>query len=176
MKFLPGPGLGGHCIPVDPTYLAWKMKSLNFPARFIDLATEINNQMPAHVADRSADILNDDRIALNGSRILILGVAYKADVSDVRESPALDIMALLRGKGAEISFHDPHVPEVVLDGETLKTIDLSDEQLASHDLVIILTDHAAVDTARVVAKAQRVFDTRNATRDIAEGSEKIRRL
>jgi len=176
MKFLPGPGLGGHCIPVDPTYLSWKMKTLNFTARFIELATEINSQMPAHVADRVADILNDDRMALKGSRILVLGVAYKANVSDVRESPALDVMQRLRVKGAEISFHDPHVGEVALEGGTLKGVDLSDEQLASADLVVILTDHAVVDTARVVARAQRVFDTRNATRGVTQGREKIRLL
>ncbi len=114
MKFQPGPGLGGHCIPVDPTYLAWKMKSLNFSARFIDTATEINGHMPEHVARTVGDLLNEDRIAVNGARILILGVAYKADVSDMRESPALDIIALLEAKGAEIRYHDPHVPEVRL--------------------------------------------------------------
>ena len=176
MKFLPGPGLGGHCIPVDPTYLSWKMKSLNFPARFIDLATEINGQMPEHVADRVADLLNEDRIAVNGSRILILGAAYKANVSDVRESPALDVMKLLRAKGAEISYHDPHVAELELDGTVFKSEDLTDERVASQDVIVIVTDHAAVDTARVVERAQRVFDTRNATRGIGEGREKIRRL
>jgi UDP-N-acetyl-D-glucosamine dehydrogenase len=176
MKFLPGPGLGGHCIPVDPTYLSWKMKSLNFPARFIDLATEINGQMPEHVAERVGDLLNEDRIAVNGSRILILGAAYKANVSDVRESPALDVMKLLRNKGAEICYHDPHVPELELEGTMFKSQDLSDDLVARQDLVVIVTDHAAVDTARVVAHAQRVFDTRNATRGIAEGREKIRRL
>jgi UDP-N-acetyl-D-glucosamine dehydrogenase len=176
MKFLPGPGLGGHCIPVDPTYLSWKMKSLNFPARFIDLATEINGQMPEHVADRVADLLNEDRIAVNGSRILILGAAYKANVSDVRESPSLDVMKLLRAKGAELAYHDPHVPELDLDGTTYKSQDLTDDLIASQDLIVIVTDHAAVDTANVVARAQRVFDTRNATKGIREGSEKIRRL
>src|SRR5258705_1733472 len=176
MKFLPGPGLGGHCIPVDPTYLSWKMKSLNFPARFIDLATEINGQMPEHVAERVGNLLNEDRIAVNGSRILILGAAYKANVSDVRESPALDVMKLLRAKGAEISYHDPHVGELELDGTMFKSEDLTDELVASQDLVVIVTDHAAVDTARVVAHAQRVFDTRNATHGIRDGSEKVRRL
>ncbi len=176
MKFLPGPGLGGHCIPVDPTYLSWKMKSLNFPARFIDLATEINGQMPEHVAERVGDLLNEDRIAVNGSRILILGAAYKANVSDVRESPSLDVMKLLRAKGAEISYHDPHVAELELEGRMFKSEDLTDELIESQDLVVIVTDHAAVDTAHVVAHAQRVFDTRNATRGIREGREKIRRL
>jgi len=112
MKFLPGPGLGGHCIPVDPTYLAWKMKSLNFPARFIDLATEINGNMPEHVVSRIADLLNDDRLAVNGSRVLVLGVAYKADVADVRESPALDVIRLLAARGADVRYHDPHVSEL----------------------------------------------------------------
>jgi UDP-N-acetyl-D-glucosamine dehydrogenase len=176
MKFLPGPGLGGHCIPVDPTYLSWKMKSLNFPARFIDLATEINGQMPEHVADRVADLLNEDRIAVNGSRILILGAAYKANVSDVRESPALDVMKLLRAKGADIAYHDPHVAELELEGAIFKSQDLTDDLVASQDLIVIVTDHASVDTARVVARAQRVFDTRNATKGVREGSEKVRRL
>ena len=176
MKFLPGPGLGGHCIPVDPTYLSWKMKSLNFPARFIDLATEINGRMPEHVAERVGDILNEDRIATNGARILIVGVAYKADVSDVRESPALSVMALLRAKGAELIYHDPHVPELELEGETFKCQELEDEVVARQDLVVILTDHQGVDTPRLVARAQRVFDTRNATREVREGREKVRRL
>ena len=109
MKFLPGPGLGGHCIPVDPAYLAWKMRSLNFQARFIELATEINGQMPRHVAERINDLLNEDCIAVNGAKILILGVAYKSNVSDMRESPALDVMRLLAQKGAEIRYSDPHV-------------------------------------------------------------------
>jgi UDP-N-acetyl-D-glucosamine dehydrogenase len=176
MKFLPGPGLGGHCIPVDPTYLAWKMKSLNFPARFIELATEINGHMPEHVASRVADVLNEDRIAVNGSRILVLGVAYKADVADVRESPALDVMRLLAHKGADVSYHDPHVGELELEGRTLKSTDLTDDLLAASDLVVIITDHSEIDTGRVVARAQRIFDTRNATKGISEGREKIRRL
>ena len=177
MKFLPGPGLGGHCIPVDPTYLAWKMKSLNFPARFIELATEINGHMPEHVADKVADLLNVDRIAVNGARILVLGVAYKADVSDIRESPALDVVRLLAVKGAEITVHDPHVGEFVMeDGTSYKSRDLSDDALESADLVVITTAHSGVDYARVVAKAPRIFDTRNATRDVTSGREKIHKL
>jgi UDP-N-acetyl-D-glucosamine dehydrogenase len=175
MKFLPGPGLGGHCIPVDPTYLSWKMKSLNFTARFIELATDINSHMPEHVAQRVADILNEDRLAVNGSRVLVLGAAYKANVSDVRESPSLDVMRELARKGADVSYHDPHVPELDLDGRILKSLDLTDELLAGVDLVVIVTDHAAVDTARVVAKAARIFDTRNATRGMKAG-DKIHRL
>jgi UDP-N-acetyl-D-glucosamine dehydrogenase len=175
MKFVPGPGLGGHCIPVDPTYLSWKMKSLNFTARFIELATDINSHMPEHVAQRVADILNEDRLAVNGSRVLVLGAAYKADVSDVRESPSLDVMRELARKGAEVSYHDPHVPELDLDGRAMKSLDLTDELLAGVDLVVIVTDHTAVDTARVVAKAARIFDTRNATKGMKAG-EKIHRL
>lgn len=176
MKFEPGPGLGGHCIPVDPSYLSWKMKSLNFNARFIELATEINGHMPEYVAATIGDLLNEDRIALNGSNVLLLGVAYKANVSDLRESPALDVIRLLGEKGAQVSYHDPHVPEAHLDGFTAKSVELSDEALASADLVVILTSHAGVDYDRVVAKAHRVYDTRNATRGVREGREKIRKL
>jgi UDP-N-acetyl-D-glucosamine dehydrogenase len=176
MKFQPGPGLGGHCIPVDPTYLAWKMKSLNFPARFIDTATEINSHMPEHVARTVGDLLNEDRIALNGARILILGVAYKGDVSDIRESPALDIIALLEAKGADIRYHDPYVPEVRLGTRTAKSVDLTDEVIASADLVVIITNHSAVDYERLVAGAHRVYDTRNATRNLTAGKEKVRKL
>jgi UDP-N-acetyl-D-glucosamine dehydrogenase len=178
MKFLPGPGLGGHCIPVDPTYLAWKMKSLNFPARFIELATEINSHMPEHVATKIGDILNEDRLAVNGARVLVLGVAYKANVSDMRESPALDVIRLLQAKGADVAYHDPFVPELELEhgARALKSVDPSDERVRSSDLVVIITNHAGVDYARVVALAQRVFDTRNATAGVREGREKIRKL
>jgi UDP-N-acetyl-D-glucosamine dehydrogenase len=176
MKFLPGPGLGGHCIPIDPTYLSWKMKALNFPARFIELATEINTQMPVHVVRKIADILNEDRLAVNGARVLLLGVAYKANVSDMRESPALEVAELLLQKGAQVDYHDPHVPELHVGHQVLKSVDLSDAALAGADLVVIVTDHAGVDYARVLAKAQRVFDTRNATKAVREHREKLRKL
>ncbi len=176
MKFLPGPGLGGHCIPVDPTYLAWKMKSLDFPARFIEVATEINGQMPAHVAQKVSDLLNEDRLPVNGSRVLVLGVAYKPDVADMRESPALDVMRALLAKGADLVYHDPHVPEVELDGTVHKSVELTDEALAGADLAIIVTHHSAVDYDRVVEKSPRVFDTRNATRNVTAGREKVRKL
>ncbi len=176
MKFLPGPGLGGHCIPVDPTYLAWKMKSLNFPARFIELATEINGQMPRHVTDRINDMLNEDRIAVNGAKILVLGVAYKSNVSDVRESPALDIMRLLASKGAEIQFSDPHVRELELDGISHKSVDLTDDTLSTADITVVITEHAGIDYDHVVARSNRIFDTRNATKDVKKGREKIRKL
>jgi UDP-N-acetyl-D-glucosamine dehydrogenase len=176
MKFLPGPGLGGHCIPIDPTYLAWKMKSLNFPARFIELATEINAQMPWHVVRLVGDLLNEDRLAVNGAGVLVVGVAYKPDVSDVRESPALDVIELLRAKGARVDYHDPFVPELSLGHESLKSVELGEEALAGADLVLILTHHRPIDWARVVRHAQRVLDTRNATREVREGREKIRKL
>ncbi|MGB0620139.1 MAG: nucleotide sugar dehydrogenase [Myxococcota bacterium] len=176
MKFTPGPGLGGHCIPVDPAYLSWKMKSLNFPARFIELATEVNSGMPDHVVDRIAEMLNEDRLAVNGARILILGVAYKSSVDDMRESPALDVIAGLRARGGDIRYHDPFVSECTIDGEAFKSVDLTDEELKTSDLVVVLTDHPNVDYDRVVKVGPRVFDTRNATRDVADDREKITRL
>jgi UDP-N-acetyl-D-glucosamine dehydrogenase len=166
MKFLPGPGLGGHCIPVDPSYLSWRMKSLNFSARFIELATEINSGMPAHVVDRVADVLNGAQLAINGARILVIGVAYKSDVSDMRESPAIDVISLLARKGGRISYHDPFVPECEIDGVRYQGEELSDELLGESDLVLILTDHRGVDYENLVAKSSRVFDTRNATQHV----------
>jgi UDP-N-acetyl-D-glucosamine dehydrogenase len=176
MKFLPGPGLGGHCIPVDPSYLSWRMKSLNFSARFIELATEINGGMPAHVVDRVSDLLNEAELAVNGAKVLILGVAYKRDVGDMRESPAIDVVSLLARKGAKISYHDPFVAECEIDGTRYKGSELSGELLAESDLVLILTDHSGVDYGRVVEGAVRVFDTRNATRAVEDQAGKIVKL
>ncbi len=176
MKFTPGPGLGGHCIPVDPAYLSWKMKSLNFPARFIELATEVNSAMPDHVVDRIAEMLNEDRLAVNGSQILVLGVAYKASVDDMRESPALDVIAGLRARGADVRYHDPFVAECEIAGERFKSVDLTDDALKRSDLVVVLTDHPGVDYDRVVRVGPRVFDTRNATKGVREDREKITRL
>jgi UDP-N-acetyl-D-glucosamine dehydrogenase len=176
MKFTPGPGLGGHCIPVDPAYLSWKMKSLNFPARFIELATEVNGGMPDHVVDRIAEMLNEDRLAVNGSEILILGIAYKSNVDDMRESPALDIIASLRQRGAAIRYHDPFVAECEIAGESMKSVDLTDDALKKSDLVVVLTDHPGVDYERVVRVGPRVFDTRNATKLVVNDREKITRL
>jgi UDP-N-acetyl-D-glucosamine dehydrogenase len=176
MKFLPGPGLGGHCIPVDPSYLSWKMKSLNFAARFIELAVDVNSSMPRHVANKVTDLLNEDRLPVNGSRVLVLGVAYKPDVSDVRESPAIDVIEQLLHKGANITYHDPHVAEVTIGGHTLKSVDLTDEVLSGCDIAVIVTHHSAIDWNRVVARAPRIFDTRNATKNVREGRERIRKL
>lgn len=176
MKFLPGPGLGGHCIPVDPSYLAWKMKSLNFPARFIDLAIEINSRMPEHVVDRVADLLNEDRLAVNGARILVIGVAYKKNVGDMRESPALDVVAGLAARGAEIHYHDPFVSECEIDGRLYKNTDLTDALLDATDIAVILTDHDGLDYPRILAHVPRVFDTRNATKGIELHGEKVTKL
>ena len=176
MKFTPGPGLGGHCIPVDPTYLSWKMKSLNFTARFIELATDVNGHMPEYVTEKITALLNEERLAVNGAKLLLLGVAYKADVSDVRESPALDITKLLVERGGDVRFHDPHVSEMRIERHTLKSVDLTDEELSGADLVVILTDHSSIDYARVVRLSHRVYDTRNATRNVKEGRERVRKL
>lgn len=177
MKFLPGPGLGGHCIPVDPAYLSWKMKALNYNTRFIELATEVNTSMPAYVVSRIADLLNTQRHAINGAKILVLGVAYKRDVADMRESPALDVIELLLEKGADLSFFDPHVSEVGLREHSLKGLGcLDDAVLTAADLVVILTDHSAVDYARVAEKSKLLFDTRNALQKVAGAKKNIFKL
>ena len=176
MKFQPGPGLGGHCIPVDPSYLSWKMKTLNFPARFIDLATDINSRMPEHVVDRIADLLNDDCRSVKSARILILGVAYKRDVGDMRESPALEVIQLLEEKGARVTFHDPHVSEFAIGETPYKNTDLTDDTLAATDLVVIITDHSAIDYQHVTDHASRIFDTRNATRTVERNRDRIVKL
>jgi UDP-N-acetyl-D-glucosamine dehydrogenase len=162
MPFYPGPGLGGHCIPIDPHYLSWKLRTLNYTARFIELAAEVNSHMPDYVVGKVADALNDDRKATNGSRILVLGVAYKRDVGDVRESPALDVIHLLRQRGADVVYHDPFVPSVRLDGYALSSTDLTEEELAAADCAVIVTDHAAFDWSWIAANSRLIVDTRNA--------------
>ena len=163
MKFTPGPGIGGHCIPLDPHYLAWKMRTLNYKTRFIDLASEINSQMPAYVVEKVAHALNDERKAVNGSSILVLGVAYKRDIDDLRESPALDVIRLLEEQGATVTFHDPHVARIREDGHDRESVELTDDRLASADAVVIVTDHRAIDYQRVMNQASLIVDTRNAT-------------
>ena len=163
MKFTPGPGIGGHCIPLDPHYLAWKMRTLNYKTRFIDLASEINSEMPTLVVQRVAQALNDQRKAVKGSRILVLGVAYKRDVDDTRESPALDVMSMLEERGADVVYHDPHVPSFREDGHERVSVPFNDGELARADAVVIVTDHSSVDYQRVVDLAAVVVDTRNAT-------------
>jgi UDP-N-acetyl-D-glucosamine dehydrogenase len=162
MKFTPGPGIGGHCIPLDPHYLAWKMRTLNYKTRFIDLASEINSGMPQVVVEKVVEALNDDRKALRGSRILVLGVAYKKNIDDMRESPALDVIRLLEERGAEVEYHDPHVPTYREEGHERSSVALTDAVLQKSDAVVIVTDHAAIDWARVAAKASLIVDSRNA--------------
>jgi UDP-N-acetyl-D-glucosamine dehydrogenase len=169
MPFYPGPGIGGHCIPLDPHYLSWKARQHGFDSRFIGLAEEVNSRMPEHVVTLVTDGLNDDRKALNGARVLVLGVAYKKDVNDVRESPALSIIDLLRAKRAEVSYHDPFVAEVRFDdahteggGEPLQSVELTDEEIKRADCIIIVTDHSGIDYERITSKAAFIVDTRNA--------------
>jgi UDP-N-acetyl-D-glucosamine dehydrogenase len=162
MRFTPGPGIGGHCIPLDPHYLAWKMRTLNYKTRLIDLAGEVNSEMPRYVVTKVQDALNDERKAINGSRILMLGVAYKRDIGDVRESPALDILRLLETKGAEVDYHDPHVPRLAHDGLHRNSVPYEAARLPSYDLVLITTDHQAVDYGLLVDSGALVVDTRNA--------------
>jgi UDP-N-acetyl-D-glucosamine dehydrogenase len=179
MAFYPGPGIGGHCIPLDPHYLSWKARLHGFEARFIGLAEEVNSHMPAHVVQLVQDGLNSHRKAVKGARILILGVAYKRDINDVRESPALGIIEQLMHKGAEVSYHDPFVPEMNVDGRgSLASVPLSDAALSSCDCAVIVTDHSDLDYSRVVRLAPLVVDTRNATRKLGapEHQEKIIRL
>lgn len=175
VPFYPGPGLGGHCIPVDPHYLAWKLRSLNYRARFIELASEVNGEMPRFVVERVAEALNEHGKPLNGARLVALGVAYKRDVGDVRESPALDVIELLRERHANVAYVDTYVPQLALAHETLPASELTDALLANADCVIILTDHTGVDYAHVVRTARLVVDTRNATKGLP-GTEAVWRL
>ena len=173
MKFTPGPGIGGHCIPLDPHYLAWKMRTLNYKTRFIDLASEINAHMPEWVVQKVADALNEVRKAVHGSRVLVLGVAYKRNIDDVRESPALDVIRLLEERGAHVEYHDPFVHEFREDGHTRKGVELSDEMLRWADAVVVVTDHHNVDYQRVVDHAVLLVDTRNVTAGLAAGRARI---
>lgn len=163
MPFYPGPGIGGHCIPVDPSYLAWKVRLNGYEARFIHLADEINRSMPAHVIELVSEGLNRHRRCLNGASILVLGVAYKRGVGDTRESPAFEILAELRHRGAQIAYADPHVPAVTVDGVTLTAVELTDARLSKADCVLILTDHPDFDYQRIVERAALIVDTRSAT-------------
>ena len=176
IPFYPGPGLGGHCIPIDPHYLAWKLKALNFQARFIGLASEINGMMPAVVTSLVADGLNRASRSIRGSKVLILGVAYKKNVSDCRESPALDVMRMLSDKGALLSYNDPFVPSVRLGGQLLTSTELSAAEIASQDCLIILTDHSAYDFRSILKSARLVIDTRNATKELPEFRDRIIKL
>lgn len=160
MKFVPGPGLGGHCIPVDPQYLSWKLKTLNYTARFIELATEVNTAMPRYWVQKVQDALNTVGKPIKGSRILVLGVAYKKDVSDLRESPALDILALLIEKGGDVSYHDPHVPVLAFGNLAMESVEDLGMGLKEADCVVIAVDHSSYDWPTVHARASMVVDTR----------------
>jgi len=176
MKFYPGPGLGGHCIPIDPHYLSWKLKSLNYYARFIELAGDINSHMPEYVTERIARVLNERKKSLKSAEILVLGAAYKKDVSDVRESPALDVMRLLEQREAKVSYNDPYVLEVSMNGYTLKSRRLTSKLLKKADCVVILTDHKSYDYFWIVKNSKLIFDARNATKDVKVGRKKIVKL
>jgi UDP-N-acetyl-D-glucosamine dehydrogenase len=162
MKFLPGPGLGGHCIPIDPHYLAWKMRGLNYKTRFIDLAGELNTEMPLFWVRKVAEALNLQGRAVRGASVLVLGVAYKRDIDDIRESPALDIIRLLEGQGARVSYHDPHVPCFTEDGHDYRSVALTPETVRAADCVMVVTDHSAIDYRLIRREAKLVVDTRNA--------------
>ena len=170
MKFMPGPGLGGHCIPVDPQYLAWKMRTLDYRTRFIELASEINAEMPEFVVGKVRTALNAGKKAVNGSRILVLGVAYKRDVDDIRESPALDIIGLLAADGADVAYHDSFVSKLAEEDLLLSSVALTDQALTEADVVVIVTDHTDVDYARVLERAAVVVDARHVTAALVEGS------
>jgi UDP-N-acetyl-D-glucosamine dehydrogenase len=177
MRFYPGPGIGGHCIPLDPHYLAWKLRTLNYSARFIELASEINGHMPEVVVRRAAAILNKHEKSVKGSKIFVLGVAYKKDTGDTRESPALDVIRLLQEEGAAVSFHDPYSNAIRgEDGRVEKGVPLTPRNLSAADLVVIVTDHSVYDWTSIVKSARRVLDTRNATRGIKTGRGKIEKL
>ena len=178
MKFTPGPGLGGHCIPLDPHYLAWKMRTLSFKTRLIELASEINAEMPTFVARKVADALNEASKAVRGSRVLVLGIAYKKNIDDLRESPALEIIHLLQESGADVVYHDPFCPTIADDGHTaikrlpLHSQPLTDEVLASVDAVVLVTDHSDVDYAFVADRVPVIVDTRGAMKGV-QGSARI---
>jgi UDP-N-acetyl-D-glucosamine dehydrogenase len=162
MPFYPGPGIGGHCIPLDPHYLSWKMKTLNYKARFIELASEINAAMPEFWVEKVWRELNEQGKSVKGSHILVIGVAYKPDIDDVRESPALDIIALLQQAGANVSYHDPYVPEIRLPAGTMQSDELTPERLSAADCVVIATDHKIVDATYITESADVIIDTRRA--------------
>ena len=174
MPFYPGPGLGGHCIPIDPLYLSWKAGQQGIETRFIDLADKVNREMPVHVVRQVNELLNEEGLAVSQASVLVVGVAYKSNISDVRESPAYDVIGLLENRGATISYHDPYVPTFEVEGKSYDSVDLTLERLKETDLVLVLTDHDNIDFTRLVDYSSLVFDTRNATDGIE--SESVVRL
>lgn len=167
MPFYPGPGLGGHCIPIDPHYLSWKLRTLNYTARFIELSTEVNDGMPAYVVGKIATGLNETRKSVNGSHVLLLGVAYKPNVRDIRESPALDIIQQLQALGATIQYHDPYVPKLALKEFAGESVPLTAVSLRQADCVVIITNHAVVDWQLIANEAPFIVDTRNALQNFS---------
>jgi len=176
MKFTPGPGLGGHCIPIDPLYLSWKLKSLNYNARFIELASEINTNMPRYTLSKIQDALNMHKKPVNGSRVLILGVAYKPDIDDLRESPALDVIHLLKEKGADVVYHDPYVPHLDHDNLMMDCVENMLEEVAIADCVVVITDHSDYDYAAILDASRLIVDTRNALGVEGKESPKVVRF
>ena len=178
MPFYPGPGLGGHCIPIDPHYLSWKLRTLDYQARFIELAAEINGSMPHHVLSKVVDALNGQRKSVLGSRILVMGVAYKRDTSDIRESPSLDLMKLLRARGARVDYHDPFVPTLHpgVAGSAARSVPMTPGRLKTYDCAVIVTDHGGIDYQKLVDHSRAVVDSRNATKGIRRGRGKVTKL
>jgi UDP-N-acetyl-D-glucosamine dehydrogenase len=175
MPFFPGPGLGGHCIPIDPLYLSWRMRTLKYQARFIELADTINSAMPEHVVGLVAEGLNTQKKAVNGSHLLVIGVAYKRDVADYRESPSFDVIHSLQKLGAKVSYMDPYVPECDEHGMQMRSVD-KNPPYGEYDAVVIVTDHSSVDYARLVAESKLVIDTRDALRGVPHDPAKVVRL
>ncbi len=176
MKFLPGPGLGGHCIPIDPLYLSWKLRSLNYTARFIELASEINTNMPRFVLSKVQDALNDHQKSLKGSQVLVLGAAYKPDIDDLRESPAIDVIRLLQQKGANVTYHDPYIPQIHHDDWTISSIKDLSAGVKSADCVVIVTNHKVYDYTALLRDAKLIVDTRNALGTAGRNNPKVVRL
>jgi len=176
MKFTPGPGIGGHCIPIDPLYLSWKLRALHYTARFIELASEINTNMPRVVVSRVQDALNDLGKALKGSSILVLGAAYKPDIDDLRESPALDVIGLLTQKGASVVYHDPYIPRIEHEGARWESVPDLIETARQVDCVVIVTNHSQYDYAAILEAAKLIFDARNALGTLGRGNPKVIRL
>ena len=176
MKFTPGPGLGGHCIPIDPLYLSWKLKSLNYNARFIELASEINTNMPRYVVERAFEALNEHGKPLNGSKVLVLGAAYKPDVDDLRESPALDVIGLLRQKKANVEYHDPFIPKIDHEDWNLHSVTDYEKSAKDADLVIVITNHSDYDYPAILKQSKLILDTRNAFGKISNGDPKVIKL
>ena len=172
MPFYPGPGLGGHCIPVDPVYLSWKAKTYGFYSKFIEFAEEVNKNMPNYVVRKITDALNIHKKSINGSKILLLGVAYKENVGDVRESPALDIIEILYRQGAEVIYNDPYIPQIKIGERKWESLSLNENLLSQADCIVITTAHASYDYKWIVENAKLIIDTRNATKNL-KNKEKI---